>query len=105
MVQKGKETRRSRWLMEGLVVLLLAFSLVLLVSNVIPTRKRLARMQEEQRRLLRENAALADSIDRLNTRAEALRNDPATQERAYRNAFHHREPGEKVIYFEEASPR
>ncbi len=97
----GEEAKRSRWLMEGVAVLLLAFSVVLLVTNVIPTRKRLARMREQQRRLIEENADLAKTIERQDAQSESLRNDPAAQERAYRNTFRHREPGEKVIYFEE----
>jgi hypothetical protein len=86
---------------EGVTVLLLAFSVVLLLTNVIPTRKRLTRMREEQQKLIGENAALAETIKRIDAMSEALENDPATQERAYRNDFRYREPGEKVIYFDE----
>ena len=100
-VNAGEERKRSRWLMEGATVLLLAFSVVLLVTNILPTRKHLSRMREEQRRLIGENTALAHSIEQLDAMSEALENDPATQERAYRNDFRYREPGEKVIYFEE----
>ena len=99
--KKGRDAKRSRWFMEGVAVLLLAFSVGLLLTNVIPTRKRLARMREEQRKLIEENADLAESIIRKRAEAEALENDPATKQRAYRNTFRHREPGEKVIYFEE----
>ena len=88
-MQGGEEAKRSRWLMEGVAVLLLAFSVVLLVTNVIPTRKRLARIREEQRKLLEENTELAGSIERDDAYAEALKNDSATQERAYRNNFRH----------------
>ena len=101
MTARGEGERLSRWLMEGVAVLLLAFSVVLLVTNVIPTRKRLSRMREEQRQLVEENAGLSESILRLQAEAEALLNDPAAQQRAYRNTFRHREPGEKVIYFED----
>jgi len=101
MTTTGEEGKRWRWLMEGVAVLLLAFSIVVLVTNVIPTRKRLSRMWEEQRQLVEENAVLAESISRLEAEAEALLNDTAAQQRAYRNTFRHREPGEKIFYFED----
>jgi type II secretory pathway component PulM len=97
----GREEKRSRWFLEGVAVLLLTFSVVILVTNILPTRRKLALMREEQRKLLNENHELADSIHRLKAEAEALQNDPAAQQRAIRNSLRYREPGEKVIYFED----
>ena len=51
--------------------------------------------------LLQPGIGILRTIEQLDARTEALKNDPSAQERAYRNTFRHREPGEKVIYFDE----
>ena len=58
-------------------------------------------MRAERRQLIEESAGLKHSIQRMEAKTEALENDKAAQERAYRRTFNYREPGEKIVYFDE----
>jgi hypothetical protein len=92
---------KERWIAEGIAGALLLFSLLLLVTNILPTRANLHRLMREEERLTRENAALREHVDRLSLKARALATDPLHQEAEFRRAYRTGRPGETVYQFEE----
>ena len=89
------------WFPESIFVALVLAGVVILVTNIVPTRGQLARLTEEKQRLRQEVRALEREQARLDTYSEALENDPQTVERAVRKTFRITREGEKVLRFDE----
>ena len=105
MAEGGREAETGRGSLILASLLLLAFSLTLLVTNILPTRRRLDQLETVGRELREENERLKRSTRRLDLEADAARDDPYYQERLYRKTYRYRADGEKVIYFEEDEPK
>jgi cell division protein FtsB len=97
-----ERARRSRWIAEGVSLVLLALCLVLLLTGILPVRRRTARLEREAARLEEEIRRHETERARLDKLAEALETDPFVQEREYKRTFRIYRPGEKVLRFPEA---
>jgi len=101
MAKSEQEAGNGRSVLVLASLLLLAFSLTLLVTNILPTRRRLDQLESVGRALREENERLRQSTLLLDAQADAARDDPYFQERLYRKTYRYRADGEKVIYFAE----
>ncbi len=97
-----REGHGFRWVVPSVTIVLLAFALTLLATNILPARRNLVRMHEERERLSEEIRSLTELDARLALRARALRSDPMTQEAEFRRTFRSGRPGETVYQFEDA---
>ena len=93
--------RRNRWLVFGASLALLFSALALLLTNVLPTRKRVHDLEAANRRMEVEIQSLEVEKDRLELEAYGLEFDAQSQIRAYRDSFNTPLAGEKLYRFED----
>ena len=86
---------RAFWVM--LVTALSVYSLSVVSSNVLPTRRVIAATEQRLRRLEAENAAHQRFLDAAERECALLRSDPWTVERALRDELHMSRPGEHIV--------
>ena len=100
-MQGEARERRNRWVVFGASLALLAFALTLLLTNVLPTRKRVHDLEAANRRMEVEIQSLSVEKDRLELEAYGLEYDAQSQIRAYRDSFNTPLAGEKLYRFED----
>jgi hypothetical protein len=86
-----------RRLTTGIAVALVLFCGVLLLTNVLPTRREYRELDRRHDALLQRKERLEEERVRQELLADALKNDPMTVERTLRTSLRHSQPGERVI--------
>ena len=94
-------TRRNLWIVLGGSIALLAIALVLLLTNVLPTRAKVRELEAKNRELAAEIESLEAEKERLSLEAWALEEDPQSQIRAYRRSFNTLLDGETIYRFDD----
>ena len=82
----------------GIMAGLLLFCIVILITNILPTRRQYDELNERKQELTEEKDRLAVERQRLDLLGDALENDPMTVERTLRKWQRHSLPGERVFW-------